>query len=103
MLNYQRVLAPMRQTFGDPFFAHVLGSQSDNLFGDASFIRLKNVSLSYQFPSALTDKIKLKNLRIYLQGQNLLTITDFNGLDPETQFPTLPPIRMFTGGLQITL
>ena len=91
------------QTFGDPFFAHVLGSQSDNLFGDASFIRLKNVSLSYQFPSALTDKIKLKNLRIYLQGQNLLTITDFNGLDPETQFPTLPPIRMFTGGLQITL
>lgn len=91
------------QAFGDAFFAHFYGTQSDNAIGDASFIRLKNVFLSYQFPAALTERVHIKRLRIYLQGQNLLTFTRYQGLDPETQSSALPPLRMLTGGLQVTL
>ncbi|MBO9574064.1 MAG: hypothetical protein J7497_17890, partial [Chitinophagaceae bacterium] len=49
---------------------------------DASYIRLKNVSLSWQMPSALCKKLGLQNCRLYSQGQNLLTFTNFSGLDP---------------------
>jgi TonB-linked SusC/RagA family outer membrane protein len=69
---------------------------------DASFIRLKNVSLSWQFPAAWLRKVKLQNARIYANAQNLLTITKYAGLDPETMsFQTLPPLRMITTGVQI--
>jgi TonB-linked SusC/RagA family outer membrane protein len=76
---------------------------SDFAYSDASFIRLKNVSLSYSFPQALRQKWHLQNLRIFAQGQNLLTITKYKGIDPETQGTTLPPLRVWTGGFQITL
>lgn len=70
---------------------------------DTSFIRLQNVSFSYQFPTYLVNKINLQSLRLYLQGQNLLTITPYRGLDPETESLGLPPIRIITAGLSITL
>ncbi|AEW01222.1 TonB-dependent receptor plug [Niastella koreensis GR20-10] len=77
---------------------------SDLAYGDASFIRLKNVSLSYQLPQSFRNKLHLKNFRIYFQGQNLLTITNYKGLDPETQSVTsLPPLRVLTFGVNITL
>lgn len=69
---------------------------------DASFIRLKNTSLSYALPSALATKAKLKGAKIYMQGQNLLTITNYKGLDPETQGTTLPPLFFVTTGIQLT-
>src|SRR5690606_10607174 len=62
--------------------AYLNVQRSDYLIGDASFVRLKNVSLSYTFPPSLLKKLKLANLRVYLQGQNLLTFTDYEGLDP---------------------
>lgn len=77
---------------------------SDDAVGDASFIRLKNVSLSYHLPSRWTKKLKMEGSRIYVQGQNLLTITRYSGLDPETQSSQLlPPLRILTFGIQITL
>ena len=77
---------------------------SDNTISDASFIRLRNVSLSYHLPASLLSGAKIQNLRIYVQAQNLITITGYNGLDPETQsFYSIPPLRLFTGGIQITL
>lgn len=77
---------------------------SDRIVSDASFIRLKNVQVSYQFPSKWLGKIKLQNARIYTQGQNLLTFTRFKGLDPESQLTfALPPLRTFTLGIQLTL
>lgn len=77
--------------------------EGDNTVVDASFIRLKNVSLSYNFPTSLIERLKLQNVRVYAQGQNLLTFSDYLGLDPETQSSTvLPPLRTITGGIQFT-
>jgi TonB-linked SusC/RagA family outer membrane protein len=79
-------------------------SQSNAGWSDASYIRLKNLSLSWEFPDKLKKKLSIQNLRIYVQGQNLLTITNYNGLDPETRSSmTLPPLRVITFGFQLTL
>jgi len=70
---------------------------------DASFLRLKNVSLSYSLPNHLLNQAGIKAARIFLLGQNLLTFTDYEGSDPETKvFGKLPPLRMYTAGLQVT-
>jgi hypothetical protein len=74
---------------------------SDQMIVDASFIRLKNVSISYHLPEKWTRHTKC---RIYFQGQNLLLITQYKGDDPENQrYESLPPLRMFTMGVQISL
>ncbi len=92
-------------TSSHPAFAAYNNYRSSSaLITEASFIRLKNVSLAYELPFKLTQRMKLKGLRIYLRGQNLLTITGYKGADPETQnLITLPPLKVFTGGLQINL
>ena len=70
---------------------------------DASFIKLRNVSLSYSLPKRLLSKIKLSDLSISLQGQNIFTITKYVGLDPETQaFTNLPPLRTLAIGINAT-
>lgn len=75
----------------------------DNNIVDASFIRLKNVSASWQFEGKWLQKAALENCKIYLLAQNLFTITDYVGLDPENQsFTKLPPIRTVTAGIQLT-
>ncbi len=77
---------------------------SNNFITDASFVRLKNISLSWQLPSTWMQKVKMNGSRIYIQGQNVLTFTKYKGLDPETQFSqSLPPLRMLTAGIHITL
>lgn len=69
---------------------------------DASFVRLKNISLSWQ--PDLKQFTFLSGIKIYFQGQNLWTITDYNGLDPETQYTSvLPPLKTWTFGVQINL
>ena len=84
--------------------AAIGAGHSDAAWGDASFMRLKNVSLSWQIPSSLENKLKLKKLRIFAQAQNLLTITNYNGLDPETMsYSTLPPLRVVTFGINASL
>jgi TonB-linked SusC/RagA family outer membrane protein len=70
---------------------------------DVSYIRFKNLSLSYTLPPSWIEKAHFRNARIYLQVQNLLTITGYKGLDPETQGLTLPPLRMITAGVQFGL
>ena len=49
---------------------------------DASYLRAKVVQLGYRLPTRILSKHKIDNVRIYLQGQNLFTITDYQGLDP---------------------
>ncbi|NML38858.1 SusC/RagA family TonB-linked outer membrane protein [Chitinophaga sp. G-6-1-13] len=76
---------------------------SSGVYGDASFIRLKNVSLSYMIPDNTLKKIGLKGGRCFIQGQNLFTITNYLG-DPETQnFYGIPPLKTIAGGLEFTL
>src|SRR5690606_17146934 len=57
---------------------------SDGSLTDASFIRLRTVSFSYQLPSKFLGASGLESVRLYLHGQNLLTITGYSGLDPES-------------------
>jgi TonB-linked SusC/RagA family outer membrane protein len=47
------------------------------------FLRLRNLSLGYTLPSSILNKVKMTNARVYVQGQNLLTITKYTGFDPE--------------------
>lgn len=75
---------------------------SDATLSDASYIRLKNVSLSWQFPAKWLKKLPFENARVFLQGQNLLTFTRYDALDPETQTST-PVLKTFTAGVHITL
>ena len=77
------------------------------LLEDASFMRLKNLMLSYNLPSDVIKKSRVfSGLRIYAQAQNLFTFSKFSGLDPEgtsniyaAQYPML---RQFTFGLDLT-
>lgn len=79
----------------------------DRLLEDASFLRLKNLSLSYTFPKELLRKTRvLSGARLYFQAQNLLTFTKFSGLDPESSMnlyaAQYPMSRQFTFGLDLT-
>ena len=69
---------------------------------DASFVRLRNASLSYTFPESLISKFKAQNLRIYLEGQNLWTIAEFIGPNPESATLNVPPLRLFSAGIQVS-
>lgn len=77
---------------------------SNGIYSDASFIRLKNLSFSYNLPEGVIKKWHLSSFRIYVLGQNLWTITGYKVGDPEMQtYTRTPPVKTFTGGLQITL
>jgi TonB-linked SusC/RagA family outer membrane protein len=68
---------------------------------EASFIRLKNVSLSWQLPQSWVRKARLQSASIYAHAQNLLTITKYRGLDPESMGLGMPPLRMITTGINV--
>ncbi|ACU60681.1 SusC/RagA family TonB-linked outer membrane protein [Chitinophaga pinensis] len=81
-----------------------IAAESNRAYSDASYIRLKNLSLSYQFSSSLIKKSFLQSARIYVQGQNLLTFTKYVGGDPENRtLRGMPPLKMLTLGAQIVL
>jgi TonB-linked outer membrane protein, SusC/RagA family len=76
---------------------------SDGVLANASYVRLRNIALSWSIPKKWQQKLSLKNCRFYLQAQNLLTFTSFYGLDPETQkIETLPPLKTITGGVELS-
>ncbi|MDR1683678.1 MAG: TonB-dependent receptor [Candidatus Symbiothrix sp.] len=52
------------------------------------YLKLKNLTFGYTFPKSWLSKIKLSNLRLFVSGENLWTITDFPGMDPEMQTAT---------------
>lgn len=56
---------------------------SDRFVEDASYIRFKNVRLAYTLPSKWTNYLKIKRTQLYISSQNLLTFTNYTGLDPE--------------------
>ncbi len=79
-------------------------------YQDASYIRLKQVTLAYSVPKAILNKAKIQNVRLYVQAVNLLTWTKWTGFDPE--FANLngngnqgivPTSRNYTLGIQIEI
>ena len=76
---------------------------SSGVYSNASYVRLKNISVSYTLDEKLSRRIKLSSCRIYLTGQNLFTLTNYKAGDPETQnYLRLPPLKTFVGGIQFT-
>ena len=74
-------------------------SESDALISDSSFIRLKNIALTYQLPLNLTET----SCKLIFQGQNLLTFTKYKDGDPEfTSYGFLPPLKTITAVIQLT-
>jgi TonB-dependent starch-binding outer membrane protein SusC len=99
-----------RAVWGDPNFNT---RDSDRFIEDGSYVRLKNVVLGYTLPSSFADRLGYGSARIYIQGQNVLTGTDYSGFDPEvnfsgqssiargTDFYTLPQARVFSVGFNL--
>ena len=58
---------------------------SSYLIEDGSYFRLKNIQLTYTFGDSINNVLGISGGNIYLQGQNLVTITDYTGLNPEIQ------------------
>ena len=82
----------------DAITADYLYYQSDAFITDASYIRLKNIALSYEIPLST----KQTQCKIMLQGQNLLTFTKYEDGDPEfTSSGYLPPLKVLTAGIQL--
>lgn len=79
-------------------------TSSDKIY-DASYIRLKDVTLSYNLPTSLTEKANLSNVRFYMSGLNLLTWTSYIGFDPEVAgdvtTASIPVGRTITGGVEL--
>jgi len=76
--------------------------ETDHAIQNASFLRLNALTLSYTFPSTLTDNVYLKNARVYVTGSNLFTATKYKGYDPEGG-DSYPNSRMFVVGLNVAL
>ena len=77
---------------------------SDAAYSSGTYMRLKNAAVSYSMKKETVSKLKLQSLRVYIQGQNLLTFTNYKGFDPETPYYfSLPPLRTVKVGLQIGL
>jgi TonB-linked SusC/RagA family outer membrane protein len=79
---------------------------------DGSYIRLKNVQLGYSIPKKILDPIKIKTARIYISGENLFTLSNFSGLDPDIGGEALlrgvdwghyPLPKRYTVGIKLTL
>ena len=89
---------------------------SDRYVEDGSYIRVKNITLGYTFPKSVLNKVHVENIRVYVNIQNLYTLTKYTGYDPEvgasTQDSTgltygldngrYPSPAMYSFGLNIT-
>lgn len=95
---------PRVSTTIDNYLSILKFNDSDGAYEDAAYARLQNASLRYSVPADLVKKLRLKQLTAYIQGQNLLTISSYGGLDPENlNANVLPPMRIFTAGINLTL
>jgi len=94
--NYRTAINPWTPTNTDTSFPR-LGYQfspdrgmesnargnSDRWLEDGSFLRLRNLELGYTIPSKIFGKAKISNARVFVSGQNLVTLTKYQGLDPD--------------------
>lgn len=98
-----------RAVFNDP---NNNARESERFLENGDFVRLRQAQLGYTLPASLLKKINIENLRFYISGDNLFTITGYKGIDPE--FSTSSPLnagidrhiypftRSFTIGAQLT-
>ncbi|HMG66773.1 MAG TPA: hypothetical protein VK588_03770, partial [Chitinophagaceae bacterium] len=104
-------------TFGRPSYNDdAIGSNapSSAWIEDGSFLKLKNVTVGYTIPVNLLNRFSISKIRLYVSTQNLFTITNYSGLDPEIGLQggnatqngidngTYPSSRYYTFGLNVT-
>jgi hypothetical protein len=101
-----------RAIWGDP---NQNTRNSSRFIEDGSYVRLKNFVLGYTLPTDLIGQFGLSRARVYLQGQNVFTRTNFGGWDPEVNsagasestfgwdFYAMPQLRTFTIGFNVGL
>ncbi|WP_175632487.1 TonB-dependent receptor [Pedobacter ghigonis] len=86
-------------------YAGVAGYNSTYFLQDASYLRLKNLYLSYTLPDNISKKIGSSGVTVYTSGDNLITWTKYEGNDPERagsgRFAQFPQIRIYTIGLKV--
>jgi TonB-linked SusC/RagA family outer membrane protein len=77
-------------------------SASSGAYQRIYYLRMQNMSLSYNFSPSVSAKLKTRSMKLSLQGQNLFTFTDYKDLDPEnTVLGQLPPLRIFNVQLAV--
>ena len=83
------------------------GSTSTRHLYDASYARLKNISITYNFPKTIIDKMGIADASVFIQGENLITIFGLDGVDPETgglagvSGYRYPVSKVFSGGISL--
>ncbi len=80
---------------------------SDFWLRDASYLRLKNLQVNYTLPQEFTNKFGINNLKLYVNGQNLLTFSKMKDFDPEkningVNFYEYPTVKIYTAGINVT-
>ena len=80
---------------------------SDRWLEDASYLRVKDITLSYNLPKAWTEKIHFKGIRLYVSGLNLYCFNDVDFWDPEqsvtgTTAGGYPLTKSFVGGIELS-
>ena len=104
----------MDQNLSNKYIFKTTGGTTSRWVEDASFIRLKTLTLAYNIEPSLLKKIGFTKARIYFSGANLITITDYTGYDPEiAAYPSndatigvdlsvYPPAKTYTFGIDFT-
>lgn len=115
-LDNMYVTNPGASTYRIDQAASNQNSRTSNVYvEDASYLRIKNLSLGYTLPASFTRKFSVESLRVYCNIQNLYTFTKYKGYDPEIgaynqqvllrgiDYARYPSQRMFTFGLNLSL
>ena len=107
LLNYDNY---WKQAGDETYYPRITSSTflniDDRLLEDASFIRLKSISLSYRLPQQVIEQMKFfSGVRLYASARNIFTLTKYSGPDPEYENPLstggYPPSRQFTIGVDL--
>ena len=109
--NWWTPTNPTNEHWANDYNANPLGVK---VYEDASFIRLRDITLSYNIPSKFISKAKINNFKVYFTARNILTITKFKGIDPELDVVNsttadgrggqwgLPLSKEYTAGVSLT-
>ena len=89
-------------------FVNLTDNTSTRWVENGNFLKMQNVVIGYTLPKSLLNKLKIQNLRLFVQGQDLLMFTKYKGIDPEMEsggvdFNGTPRQRVVTFGLNLKL
>jgi hypothetical protein len=102
-----------RNVSGTSDFINTTNNASSRFVENGSFLRLQNITLGYTLPARLLGPVSLSRVRVFVQAQNIATITKYRGVDPEVNtnytsnsqagvdYNSNPQQRVFTGGLNV--